>query len=182
MKLLITLLLIPFLSIGQKKTVETTLRNGSIALGSWSVINMATAASLVKNADGEALHFHQMNGYWNVVNGSLAAYSLISPYIVRKKSLSELEMANRYKKIFLINAGLDVVYITSGGFLNYFSGNKNADRNQGFGSSFMLQGGFLLAYDLWMANRMNRWTANKAQSQFDIRPTPYGFSLSYRFD
>ena len=182
MKLVILLFFVPLLSVGQKSTVETDLRNGSIALGSWSLINMTAAAVSVKNADGQALHFHQMNGYWNVVNGSLAAYSLISPYFARKKSFSEPELANRYKKIFLINAGLDAAYITSGGLLNYFSGVKYADRNQGFGTSFMLQGGFLLVYDLWMANRMNRWTGNKLQSQFHIRPAPYGISLSYHFE
>lgn len=182
MKLVIAILFIPILAFGQEKTVETDLRNGSIALGSWSVINMVTAASLVKNADGEALHFHQMNGYWNVVNGSLAAYSLISPYIVKKKDASESEMARRYQKIFLINAGLDIVYMTSGGLLNHYSGTKNTMRNEGFGSSLMLQGGFLLAYDLWMAHRMKRWTNNQMQSQLNIRPTSYGISLSYQFD
>ena len=182
MKLLIGLLFFPLFSISQEKTVETDLRNGSIALGSWSVINMATAASLVKNADGEALHFHQMNGYWNVVNGSLAAYSLISPYLIRKKNMSESEMATRYKKIFLINAGLDAVYITSGSLLYHYSGTKNPERNQGFGTSFILQGGFLLVYDLWMANRMNKWMISRDESHFFIRPTPTGISLSYRFE
>ena len=176
------LLFVPLFSLGQKSPVKTSFRNGSIALGSWSVINMTVAAAAVKNADGQALHFHQMNGYWNVVNGSIAAYSLISPVFSQRKSLPEAELAKKYKKIFLINAGLDVVYITSGGFLNYFSGTKNPERNQGFGTSFMLQGGFLLAYDLWMANRMNRWMDSKDQGRLQLRPAPYGIHLSYRLD
>jgi hypothetical protein len=181
MKQFFVLLFVPLFSMGQKSP-ETSFRNGSIALGSWSVINMTVAAASVKNADGQALHFHQMNGYWNVINGSIAAYSLISPYFSQKKSVSEPEQARKYKQIFLINAGLDAIYITSGGLLNYFSGSKNPERNQGFGTSFMLQGGFLLAYDLWMANRMNRWMDFKNQGRFYISPAPYGINLSYRFE
>ena len=177
MKQFIFFLVIPLLSTGQRSPAED-FRNGSIALGSWSAINMAVSAASVKNADGQALHFHQMNGYWNVVNGSIAAYSLISPLLSRKKAMPEAEQAKHYKKIFLINAGLDAAYITSGGLLNHFSGTKHADRNQGFGTSFMLQGGFLLVYDLWMAHRMNRWTDQKSEGRLNIRPTPYGIGLS----
>lgn len=182
MKLLIPILFISMWSFGQKNPVTTSFRNGSIALGSWSVINMTVAAASVRHADGQELHFHQMNGYWNVVNGSIAAYSLISPYFNRTKALSEPEMAKKYKKIFLINAGLDAAYITSGGILYYYSGTKHAERNQGFGTSFMLQGGFLLIYDLWMANRMNKWIGNQFQSGLHIAPAPYGISISYRFE
>lgn len=181
MKLLILIGCIPFITFGQTRSVEATIRNGSIALGSWSVINMATSAALVKNSEGNTLHFHQMNGYWNIVNGSLAAYSLISPYISKPNAMSQEEMAHRYRRIFLINAGLDVVYITSGGFLHYFSGTKHAARNEGFGSSFLLQGSFLLAYDLWMAHRLKNWTT-KEQSRLQIVPTTYGLALTYRFN
>mgnify|MGYP001189057653 CR=1 FL=1 len=182
MKLILLICILPVILFGQEQNVDQTVRNGSIVLGSWSVINMATAAIAVKDADGSNMYFHQMNGYWNTVNGALSAYSLITPLLVKNKTkgLSEVETAKRFRKIFLINAGLDVSYMAAGGYLSYSSKTNNIARFEGYGSSLLIQGGFLMVYDLWMAHRMKKWTNNN-ESRLQFNPTPIGFQLSYRF-
>jgi hypothetical protein len=180
MKLILLICIIPVVLFGQEQNVDQTVRNGSIVLGSWSVINMATAGIAVKNANGSDMYFHQMNGYWNTVNGALSAYSLLTPLFVKTKGLSQADAAKRYRKIFLINAGLDVGYMAAGGYLSYSSKTNNISRFEGYGTSLLIQGGFLMVYDLWMAHRMKRWTNNQ-ESHLQFSPTPIGFQLSYRF-
>jgi hypothetical protein len=56
------------------------------------------------------------------------------------------------QNIFIFNAGLDVGYMAIGLYLMERSKNasKNQDLLKGYGSSLILQGGFLFAFDLVM--------------------------------
>ena len=59
-----------------------------------------------------------------------------------------LKHQNRIEKTYLINAGLDVVYVGAGLLMNKTSDNqKNPEKFKGYGNSIMVQGGFLLLYD-----------------------------------
>ena len=136
-----------------------------ISLGSWATSNFVLSgigwASVPKS---EAYYFHQMNVLWNTVNIALA----IPGYFKAKNdnrtlTLNETKKIQRKtQNIFLLNTGLDVVYISSG-FLLRNSAQLNLserERFKGFGNALILQGGFLFIFDL-TAYAIHKCHANK---------------------
>jgi hypothetical protein len=56
---------------------------------------------------------------------------------------------NSLQNILLLNAGLDVAYIATGFYLKERSKNSSSsERLTGYGNSLLLQGGFLLLFDV----------------------------------
>jgi len=55
------------------------------------------------------------------------------------------------QNLFLLNAGLDMAYIVTGLYLNEKSRTsiKNKNRLKGYSTSLIVQGGFLLLFDLF---------------------------------
>ena len=126
---------------------------GMYILGSWAVLNIATGAYGWSEYSGDRMYFNQMNLFWNVVNVSIAGFALYSNYTGDISGFSQQELMEKLVKtenILLINAGLDVGYIGTGFLLRHLSGksDKRADLLKGYGSSLILQGGFLLVFDL----------------------------------
>ena len=126
---------------------------GMYILGSWAVLNMATGAYGWSEYSGDRMYFNQMNLFWNVVNVSIAGFALYSNYTGDISGFSQQELMEKLVKtenILLINAGLDVGYIGTGFLRRHLSGksDKRADLLKGYGSSLILQGGFLLVFDL----------------------------------
>jgi hypothetical protein len=126
---------------------------GMYILGSWAVLNMATGAYGWSKYSGDRMYFNQMNLFWNVVNISIAGFAIYNNYTGDTGGLSQQELMEKVIKtenILLINAGLDIGYIGSGFLLRHLSGKseKRADLLRGYGSSLILQGGFLLVFDL----------------------------------
>ena len=128
-------------------------RNGMYVLGSWGTINTITGAIGLATANGEAKYFHQMNLIWGITNIAIAAPALIS---LRKRqsdiSLSEsLRQQVGIEKTFLINGGLDLVYISAGIYcLEKANNSFKRDKYKGYGKSLLLQGGGLLLFDAIM--------------------------------
>lgn len=130
-------------------------------LGAWAVANIASGAILQTQTKGEAHYFHQMNLIWNTVNLAIAGSSLLA---IRRTDISTLDAAASIKaqhslqKVLLFNAGVDVGYIMLGAW--YIERGKNANtqklinRRKGYGKSIILQGTFLLAFDLWTAKSL----------------------------
>ncbi|MBS0010575.1 MAG: hypothetical protein KFF49_04155 [Bacteroidales bacterium] len=154
---------------------------GMYVLGSWAVLNMATGAYGWSKYSGDRMYFYQMNLFWNVVNASIAGFALYSNYTSDISSFSEQELMDKMLKIeniLLINAGLDIGYMGSGLLLRHLSG-KSANRSdllKGYGNSLILQGGFLLVFDLVLygvlrADRMN------FHGNIDIAMLPDGFMI-----
>jgi len=149
-----------------------------VGLGSWATSNFVVSgigwATVPKS---ENYYFHQMNVFWNTVNIALA----IPGYFKAKNdnrtlTLNETKKIQRKtENIFLINTGLDVVYITSG-FLLRNSTNSNPTykhRLNGFGSSLILQGGFLFLFDL-TAYAIHKLHANKSLNKFEMSSNGIG--------
>lgn len=78
-------------------------------------------------------------GYFNTVNSD-------------PLSMTNLEIIKDYNSLqsfLLLNAGLDVAYIATGFYLKERSKNSSgAERLRGYGNSLLLQGGFLLLFDI----------------------------------
>ena len=151
-----------------------------ISLGSWATSNFVLSgigwASVPKS---EAYYFHQMNVLWNTVNIALA----IPGYFKAKNdnrtlTLNETKKIQRKtQNIFLLNTGLDVVYISSG-FLLRNSAQLNLserERFKGFGNALILQGGFLFIFDL-TAYAIHKCHANKFLNKLEMSPNGLGFT------
>ncbi len=121
------------------------------SLGGYALANIAGSAIATGQTSGEATQFHRMNIYWNAVNLAIAGIGLLG---ARNQNPTEslgdaVKRHNQMKKILLINAGLDVLYVAGGAYLaNQTDTPETADRNRGFGKAIAVQGGFLLVFDL----------------------------------
>lgn len=128
---------------------------GMIVLGSWAITNIAIGVYGWSNFTGQRKYFHQMNALWNVVNISIAGYALYSNMQTHYSDWSTDELLKKMVKtenLYLINGALDIAYIGTGVLLRHLSlkSEKSADLLGGYAKSLILQGGFLLFFDLVM--------------------------------
>lgn len=126
---------------------------GMIVLGSWAMANIATGAWGWSKYEGDKKYFHQMNLFWNTVNLSIAGIALYSNSNYDCVAAGAEAVLNKHmqtEKILLINSALNAGYIGSGFLLKHLSGKseKRADLLKGYGNSLILQGTFLLVFDL----------------------------------
>jgi hypothetical protein len=89
------------------------------------------------------------------------------------------------EKTLLINSALDVGYIGTGFLLKYFS-TKASQRNdllKGYGNSLILQGGFLLVFDLvlYALLRNERMSFDTTNISASFTPAMPAFQFVYRF-
>jgi len=136
-----------------------TNARGLPVLGTWGLTNIAAGTvGYLATDPGEARAFWGMNALWGVVNTALAGFGT---YRARKQlaQLPTTETEASYRKwrrdrrIFLINAGLDVVYAGAGvAMLAYGRGDgaDNPAQMRGFGNALVMQGAALFLFDLAM--------------------------------
>jgi hypothetical protein len=127
-------------------------KSGMLALGGWAVANIASGTAGYFMADDERWKFfHQMNAGWNVVNLALATFGYIGQAGQDPASytwLQTIQEGEYMQKLLLFNAGLDVGYMAFGGYLWEKGRNDGSQRLVGYGQSLILQGAFLMAFDL----------------------------------
>lgn len=95
-------------------------RKGLTVLGSWAGANLITNGILLaNNSSGSDKYFYQMNLYWNVVNGALAGLGVLGAKKTQGNlsAFQTLEEQSSTEKTFLVNTGLDVAYVMTGGYL-----------------------------------------------------------------
>ncbi len=89
---------------------------------------------------------------WNVVNLGIAAFGYLNAVNSDPASMTNVEIIkdfNSLQNFLLLNAGLDVAYIATGFYLKERSKNSSSsERLKGYGNSLLLQGGFLLVFDI----------------------------------
>ncbi len=148
----------------------------------WSGANIVQGSISAGNLEGSAHYFHQMNVYFNVVNLAIAGYGL---YEVRKqmnKKLSlyqNLRQQQKVESLLILNSGLDLAYLTTGLYLRERGINHLNNQTKGYGGSLMLQGGFLLAFDLiqYIQHRQNGNLLYKYLGNLQLATTPNGVGL-----
>lgn len=167
---------------------EHITANSMLVLGGWAIGNMAVGAAgaLTTPTGTEANYFHQMNIYWNVVNLGIAVPAYIGARKHRDASLTipqTFDKQRSVENVYLINVALDVAYTGTGLWMHERGNDLDGKRGEvlsGFGNSLMLQGGFLLVYDVvnysvharhWKKTRSKLWE----QLQFN------GTSIQYSF-
>lgn len=130
-----------------------TQNAGMIILGSWAAANLIVGGYGWSKTTGQEKYFHQMNFMWNVVNLSIAGFALYSNAHTSIETLSVSEVLAKHlktEKILLINAALDVGYVGTGILLRHYSAKSDKFNSllKGYGNSLILQGAFLLVFDL----------------------------------
>jgi len=128
---------------------------GMYVLGGWALANMAAGAYGWAAFEGEKKYFSQMNLFWNIVNLSIAGFALYSNYSTDLLSLGDGEIMTKHLKterLFLINSGLDVAYMGAGILMRHLGtgSERRGDLLKGYGNAVILQGGFLLVFDIVM--------------------------------
>ena len=133
----------------ERKNINET---AMLVLGGWAVGNILVGTYGNFKVTGEAKYFHQFNAMWNVVNLGIAAFGYFNAVNSDPSSMTNLEIIKDYNSLqnfLLLNAGLDVAYIATGFYLKERSKNSSsAERLRGYGNSLLLQGGFLLLFDV----------------------------------
>ena len=123
-----------------------------IVLGSWAAGNILAGTYGNFKASGEAKYFYQFNAMWNVVNLGIAAFGYINAVNSDPAGMTNLEIIkdfNSLQNFLLLNAGLDAAYIATGFYLKERANNSSSsERLKGYGNSLLLQGGFLLLFDV----------------------------------
>jgi hypothetical protein len=124
-------------------------------LGIWGALNtgVGVAGAFLDN-DPERRAFNTMNAGWGAVYLGLALSGAASS---RRSSTQEshAERWLRLPSVFALNAGLDALYISAGGWL-WLDGRSNENPSHvGWGQSLILQGSALLLFDVWMALEFN---------------------------
>jgi hypothetical protein len=140
-----------YLLFAEKST--KTNNTGMIILGSWAVVNLTTGAYGWSKYDGQQKYFHQMNFFWNTVNLTISGLALYGNFNIDQALLSNSEIIGTHlktEKVLMINAALDVGYIGTGFLLKQLSERypKQNSLLKGYGNSLILQGAFLLGFDL----------------------------------
>lgn len=165
-----------------------SLRNmntGMYVLGSWAILNMATGAYGMTTTEGSTKYFHQMNLFWNTVNLGIAGFALYNNLHTDVSLLSDQQIMDKHfksEKLFLINAGLDVVYMAGGAFMVHKSksSTKRPDLLKGYGNSVILQGGFLLVFDAAMYF-IQHAHSNRFLENLQVGFTPQSIQLTLNF-
>jgi hypothetical protein len=127
---------------------------GMLTLGSWALANIGVNTALYFATEEDIRYFYEMNVLWNVVNLGIAGLGYWGA--VRAEPSEDLfgsvDAQYGLEKALLFNAGLDTAYMMTGLFLMEHAGNasSNQARFRGYGQSLLLQGGFLLVFDLVM--------------------------------
>lgn len=141
---------------GYNRERNAITRTNMLVLGGWGLGNMAggLAGVLTTPFGSEANYFHQMNIYWNTVNVAIAIPSFIAARKRMNKSYDIATTFSEQRKIettYLINFGLDFAYIGTGAWMQQFGDGRPQKQEallKGMGNSIMMQGAFLLLFDI----------------------------------
>lgn len=163
-KIIFLILFIPVLHLIAQDNDSTDLLNfelsknninssAMIVLGSWAALNIITGTTGNFTSKGESKYFHQFNAMWNTVNLAIAGFGYFNSINTDYSLLTNSQIVKDFSSLqsfLLLNAGLDVAYIATGLYLKEKSKSSpnNSDRLRGYGNSLLLQGGFLLLFDV----------------------------------
>lgn len=161
-----------------------------VILGSWAAINIASGFIIAGQTQGETKYVWQMNAYWNLVNGALAVmgYIGVRKAMARKFGFAEnLAAQQSIEKLYAFNFGLDLAYIAGGFYLREKGANttniKSRDQLKGYGTSILIQGGFLLLMDgiVLSLHHKNSVRLNNKIKSLELGAGPNGLGLTYTF-
>ncbi|MCI4670047.1 MAG: hypothetical protein MRZ79_18060 [Bacteroidia bacterium] len=159
-------------------------------LGTWAIGNMVISGVRRGQTTGTQRYFHEMNVFWNVVNLGLAAGGLYGAF---NENPAEYSLYDTYhqqqqiEKILLFNLALNGTYITAGAWMrersnSFVNDQVKQDRFKGYGNSLIVQGSFLLVFDLTQFLLHHQQAAPKLQKLLEgVSVDQDGVGLLLRF-
>lgn len=165
-------------------------KNAMIVLGGWAAANIATGFIVASQTSGETKYAWQMNAIWNLINGGLAVMGYLNARrsMTKKYDYSDNVAAQiGMEKLYALNLGLDFAYIAGGFFLREKGTNetnlKSKDQLNGYGSSMIIQGVFLLLYDatILSLHHKNSVKLSKKIKSIELNAGPNGLGMVYHF-
>lgn len=164
----------------------TTNKKGMWVLSGWGLANMSSGIiGALSTENTEVKAFHTMNALWGAVNTGIGILGLMRAKKEIGLSTSDADEYRAYKnvkKLYLINGGLDVLYMGTGAFLRARADNaKNPARNRGYGNSLIVQGAGLLLFDatMYLSHQKQDRYWRKAAPEFAT--TENGIGMVYHF-
>lgn len=126
-------------------TIWQLKRRVGVQLAVWAILGCCVGLVLV-TLPGFWRGFGIQALVWGIIDLGIVAFGQFS---LRRKQrrgvLPGVEFIN-FRKVLLINAGLDVLYILTGVVILVLATSETA---QGHGWGVIVQGGFLLLFDCW---------------------------------
>lgn len=154
-------------------------QKGMMILGTWAIGNMVWGGIGASQTTGETKAFHQMNLYWNSVNLLIAGlgYWQATKEVPGTDFWATMESQQSIEKILLVNAALDVAYMSGGLYLKERGLRTDNSQLIGFGKSIILQGAFLMAFDGIMYGFHHAHAKELPELVQNISLGPTGFSM-----
>ena len=150
--------------------------SGMEVLGGWGILNLGGGAvGWSSSTDPTSRYFYQMNVIWGAADfgAALITFTGTQKYKNRKLTAAEsIEAQNRIEKIFMINEGLDVVYLGAGAYLTIEGHSRNSPIMKGYGSAVLLQGSFLLVFDALM-HHAEKQNGSKLRNFLEKHPVTF---------
>lgn len=158
-------------------------KHSMTTLTSWGGINLLAGSAGWLFTTGESMYFHQMNAGWGLINMGIGASALIFEKDPATSSSTFLNRSHRTEKILLLNTGLDMAYVTGGFLLRSMAKNNpgNAERFRGYGNSLLLQGGFLLLFDITQTILHQRLRRHFNNQNGNLSLSSNGIGVVYTF-
>lgn len=123
----------------------------------WSAISVATGIFLFFSRAPFWHAFGIQAAAWGLVDAAIVAFGWLNtrriPAEARESSQVKIKEARKLSRILWINSGLDLLYIAAGAILVVFPGSGDAAL-RGHGWGIIVQGGFLLLFDVLHALRI----------------------------
>lgn len=163
-------------------------KTGSIAYTTWSGANLVGGIAFWAAGKGEGKYFGQMNVVWSAINLSIAIPGLIGSFKKIDNNVSTgrlIKMQYSSEQAYLINGGLDFLYLGTGAFLRGIAAKypKQETRLNGYGDSFLINGGFLLLFDFIQYFRHRHQRKSADNIFFDrISMSDNGIGIKYTFN
>lgn len=161
-------------------------KNSMIALTSWGGANLISGIAGWSTSEGESSYFHQMNASWGLINAGIGTAALLIQRERPNTLKKALNKSHTTEKVLYLNTGLDAAYITVGFALRSEANNnpENYHRFRGFGNSLLLQGGFLLLFDitqLILHNRHRSLSEDSLWKNLSLSETGFGIKYTIRY-
>jgi hypothetical protein len=156
-------------------------KSGMIVLGTWAGLNIFSGSIGYFRTGNERKYFHQMNAAWNLVNLGIATFGYLGATnaVTDITSTEMIAEMSKFDRILLINAGLDLAYIGTGVYLWNRGLKKESDRLLGYGRSIVVQGAFLLVFDLILYSLHSPLTSDLMNNSGQVSFTGNGFRISF---
>jgi hypothetical protein len=122
-------------------------RNQMTVLGAFALGSIAAGVPMITSSQPEIRAAGVQNLAWGAIDGAIALVALSATNNLATEQGSAAHWADERatsRRIFAINAGLDVLYVATGALLLALG---KTDVLRGTGGAVLAQGGFLLAFD-----------------------------------